>query len=85
MDESSFFRWLIEWIWVPAYAALAELFRQLLNIRSALKRTTREEKDRLRMEEANTTAIRNIESGIHGLGERLANIEGYLDGRERQS
>lgn len=77
--ESSFFQWLVEWVWVPVFALMGELFRRLFKLEAKHKDT---KADRERHEEYQSTAIRNIESGVHNLGERLANIEGYLDGKK---
>ena len=76
------FQWLVEWVWVPMLVLVAELYRELFNARGEIKRMSEEEEKRSRRDDITSTAIRNIESGIHSLGERLANIEGYLDGKK---
>lgn len=80
--ETSFFQWIVEWVWVPVFVAWGEAFRRLFNIESDLRALEEREAQRERMERMSTTAVRNIESGVHNLGERLANIEGYLDGKK---
>ncbi len=79
--DESLYQWIVEWVWVPVTVALAETFRQLIGLRAEINRLHEQRAEDARRYEMTITALRNLEGAIHGNGERLANIEGYLDGK----
>lgn len=77
----TYYQWLIEWVWVPVTVVMWAGFKQLFKLRADVDKLMEQDARRTDLFE---TSVRNIEGAVMEVRERMASMEGYIEGSERK-